>query len=178
MGIYDPKLEWWELQGALGVYERRGNQISALAPAVADSLVAEVLNVFETEGYGQWPRFWWERRGLPKPGEAFSGPIQRGQTKRQKRLLRRKKVSKRNRRWQGTPKLLQDTGNLVGSITPDHHGITAEAYTNVPYAKYHASRRPRSKIPLRDFFAIDQAAFTRDVTDMVLRFMATPIAAE
>lgn len=160
------RIEFFELSQVLGIYEERGNSIAELTPAVADALVTEVLEVFRTEGYGTWPRFWWERQGKPKPGSM-----------KPKRGRRRAKAST-YRRWRGTPKLLQDTGNLVGSITPDHHGATAEAYTNVPYAKFHASRRPRSKIPLRDFFAIDEQKVARDVEDMVLRYIDRPLAAE
>jgi len=163
------------------MYQERGSRVvHELAPAIAEAMHAEVLEVFETEGYGQWDGFWWQRRGLPKPGEVFSGPIQRGQGKRQKKQLRRGKLAKSNRRWQGQPKLLQDTGNLVGSLTPNWDENAVEVYTNVPYAVFHVSPAPRRKIPLRDFFAIDAEAFEQDVVDMIdMHFRRTlPSAAE
>jgi phage gpG-like protein len=107
--------------------------------------------MFETEGDGKWPGFWWEEPGGKKPN---------------------------GRRWQGNPKLLRDTGILVGSITPDWDDESAEAFTNVPYAKYHVSQAPRSVIPLRDFFAFDRDAFEGDVADMILLRLDRDVAAE
>lgn len=146
-------IDFWELKHVIGIAERRAARvIPEIAPEVAEALVTEVLEVFETEGYGEWPRFWWEREGLPQPNtRRFKG---------------------------GGAKLLQDTGNLVGSITPAHEDDEAIAYTNVPYAKYHASHEPREVIPLRDFFAIDQQRFSEDVADMILLRLDRPMAAE
>jgi phage gpG-like protein len=138
------------LQHAIGLYRQRGSRaLAEVAPAVAESLVSEVLEVFETEGYGTWPRYWWETDGLPKP---------------------------KGRRWQGTPKLLQDTGNLVGSITPAWEDDVAEAYTNVRYARFHVEGTRH--MPARDFLAIDRDAFEQDVADMILLRLDRPMAAE
>jgi phage gpG-like protein len=163
------------------IYQERGRRaMGELAPAIAESMHALVLEEFETEGHGQWPGFWWQRAGLPKPGSAKAGPVRRGGDgrKRDRRLLGRGKLAKSNRRWQGEPKLLQDTGVLVGSLTPNWNDELVEVYTNVPYAKYHVSPEPRHKIPLRDFFAIDAAAFEQDVIDMLDLHLRRPIAAE
>jgi phage gpG-like protein len=112
---------------------------------IAENLVFEVQEVFEKEGAvggnPAWPRFWWERDGLPRPG---------------------------GRRWQGNPKLLQDSGNLAGSITPYWDAPIAEAFTNVPYAGYHVSQRPRRKIPLRDFTQIDFDRALDETLELVL----------
>jgi phage gpG-like protein len=169
------------LEHIVRVYQERGeNVMGSLAHPIAESLHAEVMNVFETDGYGKWPGFWWQRAGLPKPGTPKSGPVRRGGTgrKRDRRLLRRGKKAKSHRRWQGTPKLLRDTGILIGSLTPFTSEDLVEVYTNVPYAKYHVSPEPRHKIPLRDFFDIDAAKFERDIVEMIDIYVGRPIAAE
>ena len=84
-----------------------------------------------------------------------------------------RKQAKRDAKLAQTYKILQDTGNLVGSITPDFDERSWEAYTNVPYARYHVSRAPRRKIPLRDFFDIDQERFMDEVTDVILTAIVT-----
>jgi len=213
-------------------YEKRARRVfREIGPLAAESMHAEVLEVFETEGYGQWPPFAWQRRGEPPPGTPMGqrvGPVtparharqmkeharkerekaaKRAEARKQKRLRaafghalgsverrygrpasptrNRKKKRKRKAstqryydRMQGNPKLLQDTGNLVGSITPDWTDNVIEAYTNVPYAKYHISPAPRHVIPLRDFFDIDMARFEADVVDMILTRVDQPQAAE
>jgi phage gpG-like protein len=139
-------LHFREMGDVLGLLTRRGQlSIQEVLAVTAESLHQYVLDQFETKGFGSWPDFWWQRRGLPKP---------------------------RGRRWLGNPQLLQDTGNLVGSITPDHGVDFAEVFTNVPYAKYHASHQPRKKIPLRDFFDIETQAFEQDVADMAEMLVA------
>lgn len=163
------------------VYAKRGENFAAdLGVPISEALHAEVLEVFETEGYGRWPRFWWERRGLPKPGTPKSGPVRRGGAgrARDRRLLGRGKLSKSNRRWVGTPKLLQDTGVLIGSLTPFIAQDMIEVYTNVPYAKYHVSPEPRHVIPLRDFFDVDRGKLEQDVASMIEAHLDRPLAAE
>ena len=146
------KIDFTTLQQVVSLVGKRGTRaLHEMAPAIAESLVSEVLEVFETEGRGTWQRYWWEVQGLPKP---------------------------KGRRWRGNPRLLQDTGNLVGSITPASDDLVAEAFTNVPYAKYHASKAPRAVIPLRDFFDIDMASFEADVVDMLLYRLDRDVAAE
>lgn len=130
------------LETIVRVYQERGRRAMVeLAPAIAESLHFLVMEEFETEGRGRWPGFWWERRGLPKPA---------------------------GRRWQGSPKLLRDTGVLANSLTPNWDERMVEVYTNVPYAKYHVSPEPRTIIPRRDFLDIDREAFEGDVADMIL----------
>jgi phage gpG-like protein len=111
----------------------------------AEILVAEVQEVFEKEGAvaggDKWAAFWWQRRGLPKP---------------------------KGRRWQGSLKLLQDSGLLAGSITPFSEALVAEAFTNVPYAGYHVSQRERRKLPMRDFTAIDFDKAQKEFVDVIL----------
>lgn len=50
--------------------------------------------------------------------------------------------------------LLIETGMMKGSVRREQGEDWTEAATHVDYAKYHVSNRPRTKIPLRDFFAI------------------------
>ena len=207
------------------MYDQRARNVFAeIASSAAEAMHAEVLEVFDTEGYGKWPPFAWQRRGEPPPGTPMGprlGPVTpkqaaarekeaarvarkkaaaRVEARRQKKLRarfgfamgavdrayaggvkpsarpsRRKKKRRRSaktaryyRRMQGSPKLLQDTGNLVGSVTPFSANDVIEVFTNVPYAKYHVSPEPRRVIPLRDFFDIDLANFEADVVRMVL----------
>lgn len=143
-------IEFDTLEYFCRIYQERGRRaMGELAPAIAESMHSEVLEVFETEGYGEWEGFAWQRTGI-------IGPAKKPSTK-----------GKSGRRWRGTPKLLQDTGNLIGSLTPEWDADIVEVYTNVPYAKYHISPEPRHVIPLRDFFAIDTASFEQDVVDML-----------
>ena len=147
------QLDTKEIADAISRIARQGERMpQEVLPHAAEVLHAAVLEVFETEGFGSWERFWWERDGLPKPP---------------------------GRRWQGTPKLLQDTGNLVGSMTPEHGVDYAEVFTNVPYGKYHASQRPREVIPLRDFFDVDEAELVEEIEYMIQLHMSRPsLAAE
>jgi phage gpG-like protein len=213
-------LKFEALEHICRVWEKRGhNVLSEIASAASASLHHYVLEEFETEGHGEWPPFWWQRRGLPKPGtpqparpkkvkpltarqirnrevkaakakeaarkerklrSAFGyayGSVTRrygGSLERPKRSTKRK-PAKSYRRWQGNPKLLQDTGVLVGSLTPYTSDDVIEVYTNVRYAKYHVSHAPRHKIPLRDFFDIDTEAFERDIIQMIDVHLGRPI---
>jgi phage gpG-like protein len=150
-----PQIEFMSLQFVVGLYQERGMRaMHELAPAIAEAMHFEVLEVFEKEGAvggkPKWDPFAWQRDGKPKP---------------------------KGRRYQGNPKLLQDTGNLVGSLVEDWDEHVVEVYTNVPYAKYHASPEPREKIPLRDFTDIDRDAFEDDVANMILLHVTRPQAA-
>jgi phage gpG-like protein len=153
-------IDFTSLQHILDVVGQRGRRaMTELAPAIAESMAALVLEEFETEGHGKWPGFAWQRTGV-------FGPAQKPSTK-----------GKSGRRWRGNPKLLQDTGNLIGSITPAWDALVAEVYTNVPYAKYHVSPEPRTIMPLRDFFDFDRDAFEGDVADMLLLRLDRDVAA-
>lgn len=139
-------LDLRELDHALEQIGSAGAELGGeLMAAGAEMLVSEVLEVFEKQGAvaGQqhWADFWWRREGLPKP---------------------------KGRRWQGSLKLLEDTGVLVGSITPFSEAMVAEAFTNVPYAGFHVSDRPRRKLPKRDFTAIDFDRAQKDFADLIL----------
>lgn len=139
-----------ELHGIVRLFEERGRRaMGELAPAIAEAMHSEVLEVFETEGYGTWPQF--------------------ADSTLDRKLFGPRKSS--------NPKLLQDTGVMVGSLTPNWDEDIVEVYTNIPYAKYHVSHEPRRVIPLRDFFAIDIETFEGDVADMLLLRLTRPEAA-
>ena len=155
-----PQIEFMSLQFVVGLYQERGvRAMHELAPAIAEAMHAEVLEVFETEGYGEWP---------PLADSTLD-----------RRLLYSKKAmgKRKKKRRSSNPKLLQDTGNLVGSLVEDWDDHVVEVYTNVPYAKYHTSPEPRHIIPLRDFTDIDRDAFEDDVANMILLHVTRPQAA-
>jgi phage gpG-like protein len=66
--------------------------------------------------------------------------------------------------------ILVDTGRFAGSIEPDSGPDFAEAGTDVSYAVYHVSDEPRSIIPLRNPFDVDEEriaeAYEMIVTDV------------
>lgn len=146
------RIDFAPLAEALQRLADAGLSVAAeVMPVIAEDLVSAVHDVFLKEGAvagkPKWPGFWWERAGLPRP---------------------------KGRRWQGTLHLLQDRGVLAGSITPIHEAMVAEAFTNVPYAGYHVSQRPRRVIPLRDFTDIDFERVQEDAADLILaQLMAT-----
>lgn len=111
-----------------------------VTPVIAEILVSAVLEVFEKEGAVPGGSQWEELAESTKAKRRGSGPY----------------------------KILQDTGVLVGSITPWSEALVAEAFTNVPYAGYHVSQRARSKLPMRDFTLIDFDGAQREAADVVL----------
>jgi phage gpG-like protein len=66
--------------------------------------------------------------------------------------------------------ILVDSG-FLSNIHAEHGNNWAEASTNAEYAKYHVSDKPRSKIPLRDFFDVDPGVFD-DAADVIIEFLA------
>lgn len=58
-----------------------------------------------------------------------------------------------------TAQILVDTGRLRASIFASAGDNWAEAATDVEYAVYHVSNEPRTKIPLRNFFDVDEKVF-------------------
>jgi phage gpG-like protein len=77
------------------------------------------------------------------------------------------------RKYRGeSARILMDTGRLAASITPKWDGDSAEAYTNVSYAKYHTSDGPRAYLPKRDFFDINIPAVVDEFVDFILKKVA------
>lgn len=58
----------------------------------------------------------------------------------------------RRRRASKSPKLLQDTGDLINSLMPASGADFAEVFTNKAYAKFHING---DGVAQRDFFDID-----------------------
>lgn len=67
--------------------------------------------------------------------------------------------------------ILVDTGILSGSIAQTSGVDFAEASTSVEYAVYHVSAEPRTKIPLRDFFDLDESVYD-DAVDVIVDYVA------
>ena len=77
--------------------------------------------------------------------------------------------------WAATQRggtILQDTGNLVNSISPHSEGEIAEAFTNVPYAGFHVTGT--RNMPQRDFLAIDQEATLEEIATAILLDIESP----
>jgi len=130
----------------------RGGNLQGVAEVVAEELVAAVEQNFQDErGFEQGP--WPKRAG--RIGQLVER-IRTGTAEGQNR------------------KLLQDTGNLAGSVTPAHEGLEAQAFTDVPYAIFHVSEEPRTVIPLRDFLDVDLEGIADTTSDLILgEFMAS-----
>jgi phage gpG-like protein len=132
-----------ELTKALSDFATRGGNVGNLTPVIAEDLVSAILERFELQsGYEQGK--WPE----DKPA-----------------TLAARRVSKE-------PKILEDSGVLLGSFMAFDTAETAEGYTNVPYAKYHVSPEPRKIIPLRDFTDIDFGSVTDRAMDLILSEVA------
>jgi phage gpG-like protein len=69
------------------------------------------------------------------------------------------------RRGKTGHKLLQDSGNLITSVHPEHGSDWAMAATNVPYVRYHLHGGP--VIPKRNPFEIPDS-IADDVVDLML----------
>ncbi len=134
------ELDFTPLGDALLALEAAGATVGAeVMPAIAENLVFHVQEVFDKQG-------------------AIAG------RDRWPDLAPSTKASRRGTSYI----ILQDTGNLAASITPFSEAVVAEAFTNVPYAGYHVSDRPRKKIPLRDFTDIDFETAQREACDLIL----------
>lgn len=73
--------------------------------------------------------------------------------------------------------ILKDTGRLAGSIEAHSGEDYAEAATDVSYAVFHVSKKPRKKIPLRDFLAITDEQLYDEPTALVLEYVADVMSA-
>lgn len=175
------RVDFSELLAVTDELTRNARDVPRLMNIIAEALVSGVQENFRQEGavggHPKWPPLAAstiaKRRGSAKVHEARQGRLRRAG---EKRIAAGKAVSKAQRNAMagggGTFKILQDRGILAGSITPDTGDssgqIYAEAYTNVPYAVFHVSPEPRTIIPLRDFFAIDEEHFAAEATEIVL----------
>jgi phage gpG-like protein len=71
----------------------------------------------------------------------------------------------RSRRYSQSPKMLQDTADMITSILPDSGPEYAEVFTNKEYARYHLEGEG---VPQRDFFAIDIDKALQTMTEILL----------
>lgn len=67
-------------------------------------------------------------------------------------------IAKR-RKGSGGVKILQDTGNMAGSVEASHGSDFAEAATGVSYAIHHVYGAPKANVPQRNPFDIPDEAF-------------------
>jgi phage gpG-like protein len=135
-------IDFNELRAASKAFAARGGNLQDVTMVIANDLAAAAQERFELQ----------------------SGHLQGKWKKLAASTKKRMKPSRRNSAF----KILVDTGLLAGSIVPHHDGMVAEAFTNVPYAKYHVSAAPRTKIPLRDFFDIDFERVMEDTAELLL----------
>lgn len=66
---------------------------------------------------------------------------------------------RRRRKRGGGAQILKDTGRFAASIRAEYGPTFAAAVTDVSYAVYHVSDAPRSVIPLRDPFDVEDVAW-------------------
>jgi phage gpG-like protein len=75
----------------------------------------------------------------------------------------------RQRRASESPKMLQDSGVMVGSLQPRSElkgvGVEASVSTNVPYAGFHVGGT--GNMPARDFLDIDMARLSAKIEKLV-----------
>jgi phage gpG-like protein len=72
-----------------------------------------------------------------------------------------------------TAEILKDSGRLAGSIQPYSTEDYAEAATDVSYAIFHVSDKPRTKIPLRNFLELSREQLLDEPTEMVLAYITS-----
>lgn len=134
----DVKFETRELREVLGAMRDRGKNLGDAMKFIAHDMVDRVEDNFDSEG--------------------ASSPVGKWKGLAQATLDRRRKKGR-------GAKILQDTGKMATQTTADWGNDYAEAFNNAEQAKYHVSKKPRRKIPLRDFLSMDLHAVERDAAD-------------
>lgn len=127
-------LKFETLEHIVRVYQERGeNLMGDLARPIAEALHHEVLEVFETDGYGKWPGFWWERRGLPKPGTPVGpkyGPAKPPKPLTPRQIaMRAKKEAKRELAAKREKKLRASFGFATGAVDRRYGGTRPKKST-------------------------------------------------
>jgi phage gpG-like protein len=165
-------------------------------PALAEILVTSVQEVFTREGAVAGRPKWQDLAESTKEnrlrklrgGKSLRGGggtyLEGGQwytesaKDRRARIKRQGKAREKRKQRESSIAftILQDTGNLAGSIMPYADQAVAEAFTNVPYAGYHVSDAPRKRLPKRDFTDIDFEAAQAEAVDMILSQVLAPAA--
>lgn len=115
---------------------------SRAMPVIAESMHAAVQEVFEQQGaVGNKPK--WQDLA---------------------------DSTKRQRRGSEPYNILFDTGHLALRMTPNSGNTWAEVFNDLEYLKYHNSDAPRTKIPLRDPFGIDEEEMMAEAVDICLAY--------
>jgi phage gpG-like protein len=183
------------LMNAIAKLTEAGAEVQAqTTPLLAEILVSAVHEVFVREGAvagrSRWPDLaestkenrLQKLRGGRKLRGGGGTYLEGGQwytetaKERRARIKRQGRAREKRRQREASIvfTILQDTGNLAGSIMPYADGEVAEAFTNVPYAGYHISDAPRKKIPKRDFTDIDFETAQAEAVDVILaQFIAS-----
>jgi len=139
--MIDVKLDDREVQAALRQLARAAADMTPAMRSIAAELADSVERAFEREAD--------PATGVPWAPLAIST---------QKSKVRRSGT--RTQRERGAHPILQVTGELASSITPDHGRTWAAAGTNKPYAAIHhfggqAGRRRATTIPARPYLGLD-----------------------
>ncbi len=71
----------------------------------------------------------------------------------------------------GSAQILKDTGRMAASIRAEYGSDWAAAVTDVSYAVFHVSDGARSKIPKRDFFDVEDAAWP-DLVEVISDYIS------
>ena len=170
-------IDFTELMGAVGQLNRDLSNATRTLPIIAETLHSSVMEVFEKEGAvggaPRWPDLSPATKAARRGGAVAAVGRMKGQRLANGRYATREQQAASRQKAladiaSGKFKILQDTGVLVGSITPASSDRYVEAYTGVRYAKFHVSKAPRRVIPLRDFFAIDEREFYAEAAEILL----------
>ncbi len=183
------------LINAIAKLAEAGAEVQAqTSPQLAEILVASVHEVFVREGAVAGRPKWQDLAEATKEnrlrklrgGKSLRGGggtyLEDGQwyteseKERRRRVKRQAKAREKRKQRESSIAftILQDTGNLAGSIMPYADGQVAEAFTNVPYGGFHVSDAPRKRLPKRDFTDIDFEAAQAEAVDVILaQFIAS-----
>jgi phage gpG-like protein len=134
------KVDFGELKFWLNALADRGRNLKQLNRSLALILIEQVDENFATAGHGTWP---------PLAPATLA----------------------RRRGGGAGAQILVDTGRLAASVNAaniDTGNDYIEVFSNVKYAKYHVSSEPRTKVPLRDFLAIDMPKFQQEALEILL----------
>jgi phage gpG-like protein len=184
------------LLSALHRLSEAGSTVMAeTTPALAEILVTSVQEVFTREGAVAGRPKWQDLAESTKEnrlrkirgGRKLRGGgtyMHEGQwytesaKERRARIKRQGKAREKRKAREASIAftILQDTGNLAGSIMPYADQAVAEAFTNVPYAGFHVSDAPRKRLPKRDFTDIDFEAAQAEAVDLILSQVLAPAA--
>jgi len=145
------ELKFEQLDHIVRVWAKRGENIgSDLAAPIADALHAEVMEVFETDGYGTWPGFWWQRRGLPKPGTPRPPRPKKPVTLTERQQQNRAKKAQREKDEAARQKKLRAAfGYAYGSVGRRYGGEQKPRTTSRKVPKSHRRWQGEPKL-LRD----------------------------